>query len=127
MSRKIINTDNAPKAIGTYSQAVSIDKMVFVSGQIPLDPKSMEIISENIDEQIEQAFKNLKNIILEADSNLSDIVKLNVYLKNMEHFPKVNAHMEKIFSQTFPARAAVEVSRLPKDVLIEVDAILVTG
>ncbi len=88
MSRKIINTDNAPKAIGTYSQAVSIDKMVFVSGQIPLDPKSMEIISENIDEQIEQAFKNLKNIILEADSNLSDIVKLNVYLKNMEHFPK---------------------------------------
>ena len=82
MSRKIINTDNAPKAIGTYSQAVSIDKMVFVSGQIPLDPKSMEIISENIDEQIEQAFKNLKNIILEADSNLSDIVKLNVYLKN---------------------------------------------
>ena len=66
MSRKIINTDNAPKAIGTYSQAVSIDKMVFVSGQIPLDPKSMEIISENIDEQIEQAFKNLKNIILEA-------------------------------------------------------------
>ena len=127
MSRKIINTDNAPKAIGTYSQAVSIDKMVFVSGQIPLDPKSMEIISENIDEQIEQAFKNLKNIILEADSNLSDIVKLNVYLKNMEHFPKVNAHMEKIFRQPFPARAAVEVSRLPKDVLIEVDAILVTG
>ena len=127
MSRKIINTDNAPKAIGTYSQAVSIDKMVFVSGQIPLDPKSMEIISENIDEQIEQAFKNLKNIILEADSNLSDIVKLNVYLKNMEHFPKVNAHMEKIFCQPFPARAAVEVSRLPKDVLIEVDAILVTG
>ena len=127
MSRKIINTDNAPKAIGTYSQAVSIDKMVFVSGQIPLDPKSMEIISENIDEQIEQAFKNLKNIILEADSNLSDIVKLNVYLKNMEHFPKVNANMEKIFSQPFPARAAVEVSRLPKDVLIEVDAILVTG
>ena len=127
MSRKIINTDNAPKAIGTYSQAVSIDKMVFVSGQIPLDPKSMEIISENIDEQIEQAFKNLKNIILEADSNLSDIVKLNVYLKNMEHFPKVNAHMEKIFSQPFPARAAVEVSRLPKDVLIVVDAILVTG
>ena len=101
--------------------------MVFVSGQIPLDPKSMEIISENIDEQIEQAFKNLKNIILEADSNLSDIVKLNVYLKNMEHFPKVNAHMEKIFRQPFPARAAVEVSRLPKDVLIEVDAILVTG
>ena len=82
MSRKIINTDNAPKAIGTYSQAVSIDKMVFVSGQIPLNPKSMEIISENIDEQIEQDFKNLKNIILEADSNLSDIVKLNVYLKN---------------------------------------------
>ncbi|MEC7885605.1 MAG: Rid family detoxifying hydrolase [Pseudomonadota bacterium] len=123
MEKKYIQTDKAPSAIGAYSQAVALGDLVFLSGQIPLIPDKMEIISSEIDEQIIQVFNNLEAVLKESGSSLTNVLKLNVYLVNLSYFPNVNQHMEKIFPKPFPARAVVEVSKLPKDALIEIDAI----
>lgn len=124
---KAINTKNAPSAIGVYSQAVKAGGFMYVSGQIPLVPESMEIVSEDFNVQVKQVLKNLKAIIVDSDSKLSDVVKLNVYLKDLADFQSVNDAMSTVFDEPYPARAAVEVSRLPKDVLVEIDAIVYIG
>ncbi|MBT5644046.1 MAG: RidA family protein [Gammaproteobacteria bacterium] len=127
MSKKLqsIATKNAPAALGPYSQAIKAGQFIYVSGQIPLIPKTMEIVSDDFNEQAVQVFNNLRAIIEEAGCRFTDIVKINVYLKDLSNFQKVNAIMETFFMEKpFPARAAVEVSRLPKDVEIEMDAVV---
>ena len=127
MSKKLqsIATKNAPAALGPYSQAIKAGQFIYVSGQIPLIPKTMEIVSDDFNEQAVQVFNNLKAIIEEAGCRFTDIVKINVYLKDLSNFQKVNAIRETFFMEKpFPARAAVEVSRLPKDVEIEMDAVV---
>jgi len=121
--KKHISTNKAPSAIGAYSQAVLINNFLFISGQIPLVALTMEIVGTDFNKQINQVFENISNILAASGGTLSDIVKLNVYLKNLENFQQVNDSMNKYFKEPFPARAAVEVSRLPKDVEIEIDAI----
>ena len=121
---KAIHTKNAPSAIGAYSQAVKAGGFMYVSGQIPLAPESMEIVSEDFSLQVKQVLENLKAIIVDSGSKLSDVVKLNVYLKDLADFQSVNDAMSTVFDEQYPARAAVEVSRLPKDVLVEIDAIV---
>ncbi len=125
MSKEIISTDQAPAAIGTYSQAVKAGDTVYISGQIPLDPKSMEIVSESINEQITRVFDNLKAVCEAADGDLQKIVKLNIYLTDLSNFPTVNEIMAKYFDTPYPARAAVGVSELPKGVGVEMDAVMV--
>ena len=124
---KAIHTKNAPSAIGVYSQAVKAGGFMYVSGQIPLVPETMEIVSEDFNVQIKQVLENLKAIIVDSDSKLSDVVKLNVYLKDLTDFQSVNDAMSSVFDEPYPARAAVEVSRLPKDVLVEIDAVVYIG
>ena len=124
---KAIHTKNAPSAIGAYSQAVKAGGFMYVSGQIPLVPETMEIVTEDFNVQIKQVLENLKAIIIDSDSKLSDVVKLNVYLKDLADFQSVNDAMSTVFDEPYPARAAVEVSRLPKDVLVEIDAIVYIG
>ena len=124
---KAIHTKNAPSAIGVYSQAVKAGGFMYVSGQIPLAPESMEIVSEDFSLQVKQVLENLKAIIVDSGSKLSDVVKLNVYLKDLADFQSVNDAMSTVFDEPYPARAAVEVSRLPKDVLVEIDAIVYIG
>ena len=124
MSKTFIHTENAPRAIGTYSQAVNFNGMVFLSGQIPLDPASMEVVSGGIEVQITQVFENLSAVCKAAGGSLNDILKLNVYLTDMGSFPHVNAIMAQYFEAPFPARAAVGVAALPKGVDVEMDAIL---
>jgi reactive intermediate/imine deaminase len=124
---KAIHTKNAPSAIGAYSQAVKAGGFMYVSGQIPLAPESMEIVSEDFNVQVKQVLENLKAIIVDSGSKLSDVVKLNVYLKDLADFQSVNDAMSTVFDEPYPARAAVEVSRLPKDVLVEIDAIVYIG
>ena len=124
---KAIHTKNAPSAIGAYSQAVKAGGFMYVSGQIPLAPESMEIVSEDFNVQVKQVLENLKAIIVDSDSKLSDVVKLNVYLKDLADFQSVNDAMSTVFDEPYPARAAVEVSRLPKDVLVEIDAVVYIG
>jgi reactive intermediate/imine deaminase len=124
MSKNTIHTDNAPQAIGTYSQAVNHRGMVFISGQIPLIPETMEMITGGIEDQIRRVFENLSAICTAAGGSLDDIVKLTVYLTDMGNFLQVNAIMEQYFSAPFPARAAVGVSELPKGAEVEMDAIL---
>jgi len=123
MNKEYIHTEKAPSAIGAYSQAIKFENTIYLSGQIPLDPKNMILISDNIDKQIEQVFLNLSYVLQEAGSSLNDILKLNVYLTNLENFSKVNEHMEKIFDKPYPARAAIGIKELPKGALIEIDAI----
>ncbi len=124
MSKKIIHTDHAPQAIGTYSQAVNHNGLVFVSGQIPLDPAVMEMVPGGIEAQITQVFDNLSAICDAAGGSLNDILKLTVFLTDMGNFPQVNAIMEQYFEAPFPARAAVGVAALPKGAEVEMDAIL---
>ena len=124
---KVIKTENAPSAIGAYSQAVKAGGFMYVSGQIPLAPETMEIVSEDFNVQVKQVLENLKAVIVDSDSKLSDVVKLNVYLKDLGDFQSVNDAMSKVFDEPYPARAAVEVSRLPKDVLVEIDAVVYIG
>jgi reactive intermediate/imine deaminase len=124
MSRKIINTDKAPKAIGTYSQAVRVDNIVYLSGQIPLVAETMSLISEDFSAQLHQVFHNLGAVAAAADASLNDIVKLNVYLTNLDNFPVVNEVMAEYFQQPYPARAAIQVSALPKGAQVEIDAVL---
>ncbi len=125
MKVKIL-TENAPKPIGPYSQAIKLDNLIFVSGQIPIDPKTGEVIKGEIIEQTRQVLKNLQAILLAGNSSLSKVVKLTVYLTELEEFPQVNQVFEEFFEEDYPAREMVQVSRLPKDVKIEVSAIALT-
>jgi reactive intermediate/imine deaminase len=124
MTHKIIQTDNAPAAIGTYSQAVRAGDLLFISGQIPLDPKTMEMISEDFTEQAQQAFSNLKSICEAAGASLSQIVKVNISLTDLSNFAVVNQVMSSFFEEPYPARAAVGVAQLPKNSQIEIEAIV---
>ncbi len=127
MQKKIISTDKAPQAIGTYSQAVCITggSTVYLSGQIPLIPATMQMIEGDISEQINQVFKNLTAVCEKSGGSLDDIVKLNIFLTDLSHFPIVNEIMAKYFNQPYPARAAVGVNELPKNAQVEMDAIMV--
>ena len=127
MTKTIIQTPEAPAAIGTYSQAVqtSAATMTFISGQIPLDPNSMTLVSEDFEEQAHRVFINLRAIAEAAGGRLSDCVKLTVYLTDLNRFASVNEVMATYFAEPYPARAAIEVSALPKQAQIEIDAIMV--
>lgn len=125
--RKVITSNYAPEAIGTYSQAIQTGSTVYLSGQIPLLPETMEIISDDIAEQINQVFRNLSAVAEAADGSLDDIVKLNVFLTDLSHFPTVNEIMATYFNQPYPARAAIGVAALPKGAAVEMDAILDLG
>lgn len=127
MSKETLHTDKAPEAIGTYSQAVRHQGLVFISGQIPLAPETMEIVEGGIEAQIRRVFENLSAICSAAGGSLDDIVKLTVFLTDLGNFPQVNEIMGQFFSEPYPARAAVEVSALPKGVDVEMDAILATS
>jgi reactive intermediate/imine deaminase len=125
MTKTIINTADAPQAIGTYSQAVKVDNTVYISGQIPLDPASMEVVEGGIDAQITRVFDNLKAVAAASGGNLADVVKLNIFLVDLGNFPTVNEIMAQYFDEPYPARAAIGVSALPKGVGVEMDAVLV--
>ena len=120
--KKIISSTNAPSAIGTYSQAILADKFLYISGQIPLDPKTMDLV-EGTNNQIRQVFKNILAILEEANMDFSNIIKLNVLLDNLENFSLVNEIMAEILVEPYPARAAYEVSKLPKNSSIEIETI----
>lgn len=124
MTKEIIATDRAPQAIGTYSQAVKTGSTVYMSGQIPLIPESMEMLQGDMRQQIHQVFSNLSAVAEAAGGSLADVVKLNVFLTNLGHFPLVNEVMAEYFQQPYPARAAIGVAALPKDAGVEMDAIL---
>jgi len=124
MAKTIIQTGNAPAAIGTYSQAVRSGNTVYISGQIPLVPESMEFISDEIEAQIHQVFKNLSAITVAAGGDLNQIAKLNIFLTDLSCFPLVNEIMAEYFQEPYPARAAVGVKQLPKGALVEMDAIM---
>jgi len=126
MARQIINTPNAPAAIGTYSQAVQVGDTVYMSGQIGLDPATMTMV-EGIDAQIVRVFDNLKAVAAAAGTTLDAAVKVNIYLTDLGNFAKVNETMAKYFNQPYPARAAVGVKELPRGALVEADAVLVIG
>ncbi|WP_006786460.1 RidA family protein [Thiorhodospira sibirica] len=127
MSREIIATSQAPQAIGTYSQAVKVGDTVYLSGQIPLDPQTMEMVDGSMEAQIRQVFDNLQAVAHAAGGSLQDIVKLNVFLTDLAHFPLVNEVMAQYFTTPYPARAAIGVASLPKNAAVEMDAILVLG
>jgi reactive intermediate/imine deaminase len=124
MQKKIIVTDNAPRAIGTYSQAVQVGKQVFLSGQIPLDPKSMVLVSDDFCKQAAQVFDNLQAVCEAAGGSLNHIVKLNLYLTDLSQFSLLNDVMATKFSEPFPARAAVGVKELPRGAQVEADAVM---
>ena len=124
--KKIISTDNAPSAIGTYSQAVLINDFLYISGQIALDPKNMKMV-EGTDNQIKMVFKNIKEILREAEMDFSNVIKLTILLDNLENFEKVNEIMNELFEKPYPARAAFEVSKLPKNSSIEIETIAYKG
>lgn len=123
--KEIIETNNAPQAIGTYSQAVKVNNTIYLSGQIALDPVTMELVSNDITAQIKQVFENIRAVANSAGGDLQHIVKLNVYLTDLGNFSLVNAAMENVFQQPYPARAAIGVSALPKGAAVEMDAIMV--
>jgi len=125
MSRTIIQTDLAPAAIGSYSQAVRVGHTVYLSGQIPLDPSSGELLEGDINSEIERVFANLSAVLDAAGGGLADIVKLNVYLTDLANFGQVNEVMAGLFSEPYPARAAVGVASLPRGARVEIDAIAV--
>jgi reactive intermediate/imine deaminase len=124
MPRKVIHTDLAPKAIGTYSQAVRAGDTVYLSGQIGLDPQTMHM-AEGIDAQIKRVFDNLKAVAEAAGGSLNDVVRFTVYLTDLKHFAKVNEAMAVYLNEPYPARAAIGVASLPRDALVEVDAVMV--
>ena len=127
MKRQIISTNNAPKAIGTYSQAVKVGDTVYLSGQIALNPATMEMVTTDMRAQIARVFDNLKAVAAASGGSLTDVVKLNVYLTDLSHFPLVNEIMAGYFREPYPARAAVGVSALPKGANVEMDAVMVIG
>ncbi len=124
-NKATIHTDAAPAAIGTYSQAVKVNNTVYLSGQIPLVPETMTLISDDFTEQAHQVFKNLSAVVNAAGGELKDIVKLNIYLTDLANFPLVNEVMAQYFSEPYPARAAIGIGQLPKDSLIEADGVAV--
>jgi reactive intermediate/imine deaminase len=127
MAREIIKTVRAPQAIGTYSQAVRVGDTVYLSGQIPLVPETMELVQGDMEAQIRRVFDNLAAVAEAAGGSLADVVKLNVFLPDLGHFPLVNQVMAEYFAEPYPARAAVGVAALPKGAAVEMDAILVIG
>ncbi len=127
MSRNIIHTDQAPHAIGTYSQAVQVGDTVYLSGQIPLVPDTMEMVEGNMEAQIRRVFDNLSAVTVAAGGSLADIAKLNIFLTDLGHFPLVNQVMADYFQEPYPARAAVGVASLPKEAQVEMDAVMVLG
>jgi reactive intermediate/imine deaminase len=127
MSKQIIQTSDAPEAIGTYSQAVKSGNTVYLSGQIPLDPSTMTLVDGDMSAQIARVFDNLQAVARAAGGDLSDIVKLNIFLSDLGHFALVNEIMAQYFQQPYPARAAVGVASLPKGAQVEMDAIMVVG
>lgn len=126
MGREIIKTEQAPAAIGTYSQAVKVGDTVYLSGQIPLDPATMELV-EGMEPQIRRVFDNLSAVARAAGGSLADVVKLNIFLTDLGHFALVNQLMADYFQQPYPARAAIGVAALPKGAQVEMDAVLVLG
>ncbi|MFL2981101.1 MAG: Rid family detoxifying hydrolase [Methylophilaceae bacterium] len=124
MKKVAINSKNAPKAIGPYSQAIRGGNIVFLSGQIPLNPDTMEIV-DGIEGQIKQVFENLSHVIKEADASFEDVAKINIYLTDLSNFGLVNEIMKTYFSEPFPARAAIGVASLPKGALVEADGFLI--
>jgi len=127
LNREIVSTTEAPDAIGSYSQAVKVGDVVYLSGQIPLLPETMTLIEGDIGAQIEQVFDNLSAVSSAAGGSLADVVKLNVFLTDLTHFPVVNEVMARYFSEPYPARAAIGVAELPKGAQVEMDAILHLG
>ncbi len=125
MNKQIINTENAPQAIGTYSQAVCVGNIVYFSGQIPLDPATCQMVSGDFKQHARQVFNNLKAVAEAAGGSLAQIVKLNIFLLTMDHYPDLNETMQQYFQAPYPARAAVAVSQLPNDAQIEIEAIMV--
>ena len=124
MGKQIISTDQAPQAIGTYSQAVKVNKTVYLSGQIPLDPSNMQLVQGDIQASIHQVFKNLQAVAAAAGGSLADVAKLNIFLTDLGNFSAVNEVMAQYFDQPYPARAAIGVAQLPKDAPVEMDCIL---
>jgi reactive intermediate/imine deaminase len=125
VTKEAVTTTDAPAAIGTYSQAIKAGSTVYVSGQIPLDPNSGEMVQGRIDEQIEQVFNNLKAVAHAAGTSLNNAVKITVYLTDLQHFGLVNEAMERFFDAPYPARAALGVASLPRGAEVEADAILI--
>ena len=125
MAREIIQTDHAPAAIGTYSQAVKCGRTVYLSGQIPLDAKTMNLNNATIEDEIHQVFKNLRAVAEASGGGFEDIAKLNIFLTDLAHFAKVNEIMAEYFVKPYPARAAVGVASLPRGARMEADAVLV--
>jgi len=124
MKREVITTDRAPQAIGTYSQAIRTGTTVYLSGQIPLDPRTMQLVDGGVDAQIRQVLENLRAVCRAAGGDFDRLVKLNVYLVDMSDFPRVNALMAEYFSEPYPARAAVGVAALPKGAAVEMDGVM---
>ncbi len=124
MSRQIISTDAAPKAIGTYSQAVKTGSTVYLSGQIPLVPDTMELVGDDVDAQIRRVFENLRAVTEAAGGSLGHLVKLNIFLTDLSCFPVVNEIMAEYFSEPYPARAAIGVAALPKGAQVEMDGVM---
>ena len=127
MTRTIIQTDQSPSAIGTYSQAVNADGVVYISGQIPLDPDTMEIVDGDFRAKTEQVFENLKGIANAAGGSFKDIAKVTIFLTNLDNFAIVNEVMATHFEEPYPARAAIGVASLPKDVAVEVEGVMYLG
>lgn len=125
MTKHVIHTNNAPHAIGTYSQAIRIDNTVYLSGQIPLAPTTMNLVEGGMDAQIRRVFDNLSAVTQAAGGGLNDMVKLNIFLTDLSHFPLVNEIMAEYFSAPYPARAAIGVAALPRGAGVEMDGIMV--
>ncbi|MCW8824959.1 MAG: RidA family protein [Gammaproteobacteria bacterium] len=124
MSREIIHTDKAPQAIGTYSQAVKVGSTVYLSGQIPLIPETMELVEGDMEAQIRRVFDNLSAVAAASGGTLASIAKLNIFLTDLSHFPLVNSVMAEYFQQPYPARAAIGVASLPKGAEVEMDGVM---
>jgi len=125
MSIEVVKTNKAPEAIGPYSQAIVTGSFVYTSGQIPINPQTGEVVDGGIEEQAKQVLENLKNVLEAAGSSLNKVVKTTVFIKDMDSFAKVNEVYAKYFSEPYPARSCVEVSKLPKGVLIEIEAVAI--
>lgn len=127
MKKRVVATDNAPRAIGTYSQAVGVGETLYLSGQIPLVPETMELVDGDIEMQIRRVFDNLQAVAAAAGGSLAELVKVTVFLTDLSNFPKVNQVMAEYFTEPYPARAVVGVAALPKGAAVEMDAVMVLG
>lgn len=123
--KTIINTDKAPQAIGPYSQAVEVNGMIYTSGMIPINPVDGTLVTGSVEEQAEQALMNLKVLVEESGSSMEQVIKTTVFIKDMNDFAKINEVYARYFTDNYPSRSCVEVARLPKDVLIEIEAIAI--